>query len=983
MLRRAWLLTHVACVAGIAVASPARADVRDYIGQPIAEVRVELGGQPATEPVILELIQTRVGEPLRLEQVRETIDHLIGLGRFEDVRVYATRAAQRADAVSLRWLLAPIQRIEKVDIAGNAELDASAIRTELNERMGQRPSVARLPEIVSALRAYYSDRGFRSPRVDSQIVGTGVSELVTLRLTIDAGTRTRIGHVTVTGTPAIPVAQLLARLDLQTGHPYDRPAITARISRYEEELRGLGYYEASIDLSTAFAEDTPIANLTLDVDPGPRVRVVFAGDPLPENRREALVPIRQERSVDLDLLEDASRRIEDFLRQQGYRSAQAPYTREQRESEMVLTFTVTRGPLHTLASAEVSGNQEVPLSDLAPLLQLRPGEAFVDSRVAAIASAITELYRVRGFAQAIVRPETTVRPEQRSTTRPVTVRFNVTEGPQTMVGGVTIQGATVVPETRLRPLLALTSGKPFYRPQLDADRDVIEQIYRNEGFQSARVAADPAIADEGRRVDVRWTIREGLRTTINKVLVSGNIRTSTDLIRREVALRPGQALGEDMLVEGQRRLAALGLFRRVRITEVPHGVSSSHDVLVEVEEAPASSISEGGGLEAIKRLRRAPDGRAEARFEVAPRGFFEITRRNLWGKNRSASLFTRVSFRPRDPAIDSSNPSDLGGYGFNEYRVVGTFREPRAFDTPGEAQLTAFLEQAVRSSFNFSRRGGRAEYARRLGGALTASGRFSFEYIKRFDEQIKPEDRVLVDRLFPNVRLSTFTGSILRDSRNDALDPERGTVTGIDGSVAPRFAGSQVGFVKAFMQGALYRRLPMPSRFVMAAAARVGFAAGFEREVERRDVNNQPVLGLNGEKVIDVVKDLPASERFFAGGDTTVRGFVLDQLGAADTINDQGFPSGGNALVVLNLELRAPYWKGVGAVAFVDAGNVFKRATDFAVGDLRPAAGFGLRYRSPLGPLRADLGFNLDPQLLRSGARERSSVFHISLGQAF
>jgi len=416
---------------------------------------------------------------------------------------------------------------------------------------------------------------------------------------------------------------------------------------------------------------------------------------------------------------------------------------------------------------------------------------------------------------------------------------------------------------------------------------------------------------------------------------------------------------------------------------VPHRVNRAHDILVEVEEAPVTSISEGGGIEAFRRLRPSAGGRAEARLEVAPRGFFEITRRNLWGKNRSVSLFTRVSFRPSDPAVDSNDPADVGGYGFNEYRVVGTLREPRPFDQAGEAQLTGFFEQAVRTSFNFSRRGARAEYARRIGTSLTVSGRYTFDYTKLFDEKILPEDRLLVDRLFPQVRLSMLTGSVLRDSRNDVLDPERGTVTGVDGSVAPRFAGSEVGFARAFLQAAVYRRLPGGSRFVIAAASRIGLAVGFERRVERVDENNEPVLGSDGQPIIDIVTDLPASERFFAGGDTTVRGFVLDQLGAADTLNDQGFPTGGNALVVLNLELRAPYWKGLGAVAFLDAGNVFRRVNELSFADLRPAAGFGLRYRSPLGPLRFDLGFNLNRQVLRSGARERGSVFHISLGQAF
>jgi outer membrane protein insertion porin family len=961
-------------------ATPAFADVADFVGKPLADVRVELGGQLLAEPAILELIQTRVGDTLRLENVRETIDHLIGLGRFEDIQVFAEPSASRPGAVVLRWVLAPLQRISKLSFTGELQADDSALRALIDERVGARASTTRVPDIVEALRAYYADRGYRNARIDTRLLPGDVPELVTLNVVANAGRRTRIAQVNVTGTPTVPAAQVLARVSVASGEPFDGPALQARVDRYEDELRGEGHYEASVSWDSVFAEDNATVNLTIDVEPGPRVRVVFAGDPLPENRRDTLVPIRQERSVDLDLLEDASRNIEAFLRQQGYRDAEVSYTREQTGQEMVLTFTVRRGALSTLASVRVAGNAGLRDAELAPLLKLEAGEPLSDARVATVASAITELYRVHGYARAAVRPEIVERAPGPSA---LDVTFRVTEGAQTSVGDVSIEGNNELAASRLRDLLTLTGGKPFYRPQLEADRAAIERLYRNEGFQAVRVTAESTLADDDRRLDVRWVIREGTRTIVDHVLVSGNDRTSSELIRREIVLQPGKPLGEDAIGESQRKLSALGLFRRVRIVALPHGGSGKQDVLIEVEEAPSTSISEGGGVEAIRRLRPGPDGRAEAIFEVAPRGFFEVTRRNLWGKNRSISLFTRVSFRPRDPAVDSTDPTDESGYGFNEFRVLGTLREPRPFDSPGDAQFTAFIEQASRTSFNFARRGGRAEYARRLGNRVTVNGRYAFDHTRLFDEQIRPEDRPLVDRLFPQVRLSTLTASVLRDSRNDVLDPERGAVTSIDGSIAPRFLFSEVGFAKTFMQGLVYRRLPGGSRFVVAAAARIGLAIGFARTLERVDESGQPVIGPDGQSVFDVVQDLPASERFFAGGDTTVRGFVLDQLGAEDTLNDQGFPTGGNALAVFNLELRAPYWKGLGAVFFLDAGNVFKRASHLRLTELRPAAGFGLRYKSPLGPLRVDLGFNLDRQTLQSGARERGSVLHISLGQAF
>jgi outer membrane translocation and assembly module TamA len=260
-------------------------------------------------------------------------------------------------------------------------------------------------------------------------------------------------------------------------------------------------------------------------------------------------------------------------------------------------------------------------------------------------------------------------------------------------------------------------------------------------------------------------------------------------------------------------------------------------------------------------------------------------------------------------------------------------------------------------------------------------GRYSYDFTQLFDTKIAVDDRLLIDRLFPQVHLSSLFGSVLRDSRNDVLDPERGAVLGADLELALRALSSEVGFAKSFVQAFAYRRLPGGQPFVLAAGARLGAARGFERRIPRLDGAGQPVIGPDGQQIVDVVADLPASERFFAGGDTTVRGFSLDRLGSDATLDADGFPSGGNGLVVLNLELRTPHVKGVGLVGFVDAGNVFARASDLTVSDMRTTAGFGFRYRSPLGPLRFDVGFKLDRRDIVRGSQRR--VYHLSLGQAF
>jgi hypothetical protein len=217
----------------------------------------------------------------------------------------------------------------------------------------------------------------------------------------------------------------------------------------------------------------------------------------------------------------------------------------------------------------------------------------------------------------------------------------------------------------------------------------------------------------------------------------------------------------------------------------------------------------------------------------------------------------------------------------------------------------------------------------------------------------------------------------------------------VNGQLAGRAIGSEVGFAKTFVTAELFRTLPHGRGIVFAGDARLGLAAGFPRDVTRTDpAIGDVVLGPDGQPIVDVVKDLPASERFFAGGDTTVRGFGLDELGTPPTtvdkngnpigtIDQDGFPIGGNALVIFNAELRVPVRGGLGVVGFFDTGQVFNSARHIDFGELRSAIGFGVRYKSPVGPIRIDLGFKLNRMELVPGKREALTALHISLGQAF
>lgn len=958
----------------LAAPTGAAAQVETLLGRRLTDVRLVAAGAPVTEVALLTLVETRVGQPLVMADIRQTIDHLVALGRFADIRVVGEADGE---GVRLRYTVVPIDRIVRVRFDGARAIDDDVLRAEINEQLGATPAASRRDELVQLVAARYRARGYASPTIDVRTAPAGRPGEVDATVIAVPGPRTVVGRVEVTGNGP---ADLPARLGLAAGRPLDRETLDARVRAAEDALRDDRYYEAVVSASVRDAGPAE-ADVTVRVTLGDRVRVELTGDPLPAGRRRTLVPIEAVRSVEEEVVEDASRNIEQYLRLEGYRQASAPATRRRADGVLTITFDVRRGPLHVLESMAVDGVTQLAPDEVQGLLKLEPGEPFVDARVATVAAALAELYRVRGFAAVRVTPRLNTQPARDGRVA-VTVRLGVEEGPRTMVTAVEFEGVAAVPARELSDGLALTAGKPFYRPQQSLDRATVERRYRNLGFQRAVVDVRETPAADGTGVVLTYAVREGPQTRVDHVLIAGTERISPALIRDQLTLQPGTPLGFDALLESQQRLSALGLFRRVRITEAPHGSDEvNRDVLVEVEEAPATAVSYGGGFEMGQQARAGDDGVVTDRVYAAPRGFFEVTRRNLWGKNRSVTLLTSASLRPTDPGIENGQIAE-GGYGLNQYRVVGTYREPRAFGTSGDAQASAFVERGIRSSFNFDRRGVRAEYARRFANRLVVLGRYSYDYTELFATKIAVEDQLLVDRLFPQVRLSTVFGSVIRDSRDDILDPERGSVLGAELDLGLPAIGSEVGFSKGFAQAFTYRRLPGGKPFVLAAGARLGLARGFEKRVPRVDAGGQPVVGDDGQQVVDVVTDLPASERFFAGGDTTVRGFALDRLGTEATLNADGFPTGGNAMVVMNVELRTPHVKGVGLVGFVDAGNVFLRVGDLSLGEVRAAAGVGIRYRSPLGPLRLDVGFKLDRRDLNRGT-ERRAVYHLSLGQAF
>ena len=260
------------------------------------------------------------------------------------------------------------------------------------------PAEGRIPEVQKSIEVFYRGRGFIGARVAPTIVETHNPDRASLVFDIQAGTRARVGVLEVDGVDGADRNALLSEIDTRVGAAYDADVIQRGLERFEGDLRERGYYEARATHTVTF-DSGGSARVTVIVTRGPLVTVAFDGDPLPEDERDRLVPIRTEASVDEDLLEDSALAIEEYLRARGYRDAVVAYTRNPSGDELRLTFTVTRGRRYFVDGVTFDGNRSLSLAEVEAALAIKPESPFVQESLDTGVGALRALYRSRGFSR--------------------------------------------------------------------------------------------------------------------------------------------------------------------------------------------------------------------------------------------------------------------------------------------------------------------------------------------------------------------------------------------------------------------------------------------------------------------------------------------------------------------------------------------------------------------------------------------------------
>src|SRR5487761_357209 len=915
-------------------------------GKRVASVRVvDDTGKPIPEK--LAPLPLKSGQPFAIEAERASLRALNQTGLFSDVRTKGTIAADglHIDFVVTRNYYNNVVRVYGLKDPPNEGTAVAALRMPL----GHPFQISALNEGLTRLGETMRNDGFYEAHWQYALVKHPNTREMDISVDVTPGPRAKISSVGLNNQTPFTAEEVLEKSKLKRGIAVTAERIDRGVERLRSYLVASGYLGARVAVHRGqYDPQSGMLPITLDVIAGPRVRVEVTGAKISAKQLRKLVPIYEEGDVDPDLLEEGRRNIRNLLESEGYFDATVKYT-SQGDRNLpvdVIRYEIDRGILHRVVGVKIEGNKYFSTALLSSRLQVQRGGFlsrghFSQQMARNDANSIRALYLSNGFLQAQVRTE--VNDDHKGKKGNVSVAYHITEGPQTHVADLQLQGNHALTSKQLLTVIGSTEGQPYSDANVTADRDNILAYYFDQGFPSAQFAAQMT-PESANRVSLVYHITEGPRVDVSRVLLAGYRYTRPGVIARQVMVKPGGPLREGDVIATQQKLYNLAIFDRVQVApQNPEGTYPEKNVVVAVEEGKRYTLSYGFGFEA-QRLASTSSATATT-LKASPLGILEVSKINVGGRGHTVSLKLRGSTL--------------------EYQGLLSYTAPNFLTYPWlNLIVSGFADKASYvNSFTATRYEGSVQLAQSASLSTSFIYQYFYRHVVASNLQVSVEEVPLFSQ---PTKVSGFGLTWIRDRRNNSADASQGTYNTANISVATKSLGSTASFLRFSMQNSTFT--PLGRSLVFARSTTFGI--------------EQPFDGSTADNV-------PLPERFFAGGGTSIRGFALNQAGPRDITT--GFPVGGLAMLTFNNELRFPMHlpfigSRLGGAIFYDAGNVFSDIHHISLryDPLPPPAvcqpgtkllqsqcpnlnyfshtlGFGFRYATPIGPVRIDLAYQLNP----------------------
>jgi outer membrane protein insertion porin family len=999
--------------------NPALGPISAYLSLAVREIRFA-GVAVREQDHLRQLLPQKIAQPLNRELVRDSVRVLYDTGLFADIQVEADKTSD--DQVILTFATVSNYFVGSVTAEGDPGRPTSnQIVSATKLQLGEVYTPEKLERASKNILQVMSDNGFYRSSVAHEEHPHPETDQMDIGFRVAPGPPALIGEVTVKGNAGYSTGPIedIARL-----HPGDR-VTSDRVSSALQRIRKKYLKQNRLLAQVSIAERTyrPETNkldFTFLIDPGPTVDIGVEGFKIRQSVLRKRVPVYEENALDDDLLNEGRRNLLDYMQTRGYFDAKVGIKKQSdsARNELRAVYVIDPGIRHKLVKVIIMGNKYFDQQALRTRMQVQPSTRLLSSGrfsqalLASDLNGLQDLFRANGFRQ--VQIKSSIQDNYEGVQKRLAITLEITEGPQTLVGDVKIAGNAKVPNDELLPRIDTSPGQPYSDYKLAGDRDTILNYYFNNGFPNASLEVSThAVPTAPDRIDVVFTIQEGEQFSVDQVLVSGLVHTRPYVVQRKLRVTPGSPLSQEDMLKTQASLYDLGIFSQVdTAVQNPNGEDPSKNILIDIREAKRYTFNYGLGLEVQTGQPSVSAAVPQGKTGISPRVSLEVTRLNFRGLNHTI-LFKGHLGRLQQRALISYNAPGwldndkltLSFTGFYDNTLdITTFTSKRLEGSTQVHQCFGSTDQCV------------------SGGRPPTEAVYSFTY-----RRVQASNLVISSNLIPILSQPTRVGipavTFIRDRRDNPLESTRGTYTTLDAGVAASYFGSEADFSRILLQNSNYylfgKNRPPGRGFVLARSTRLGIQNPFGQTVILEpDEAPPPDASL-----------IPLPERFLSGGGNSHRGFGLNQAGPRDL--KTGFPLGGSALFLNQLELRLPpvdlpfVGNNISFALFHDMGNVFAKPADMvdnlfrwhqknADFCLRPdtytqcdfnyishALGVGVHYKTPIGPIRLDFGYNLNPpvfpsfQTVTNTVNDQSTAtqfvpqrashfnFFFSIGQAF
>jgi outer membrane protein insertion porin family len=958
-------------------------ELAGFEGRKVSTVDIAIRPQITDVTPFRKLIVQKARAPFSMKAIRDSVAALQKTRLFSRVQVKIT---PEMSGMKVLFLLQPAYFVGLISFPGATHtFPYNELLMAVNIPAQSAFTDDLLPQGQKALLHFFRTHGYFRASVRTNSQTDDAHRIVNLIFTAELREDARVGAINFDGLSESQAQNMrgalsswwarIKRDSLRPGQKYSEPRVSKVTGIIAQHFQGKDRLVPAVRLAgVSYDAETNRANITFRVDLGPSVSIQAAGAHVSQKTLRKLVPIYAEGSVDQDLIDEGQQNLVAYFQKKGYFNAKMNWQLHREANRDLVVYQIDLGQRYKLAAVTFKGNSNVADSKLHSVVLVKATRfpffshgTFSDDLLKKSVTAVTALYQSLGYANAKVRTDVNTKAKK------VDVEFVINEGPLDVVNSVQVAGNTKESLASLldHHQLNVQKGKPYSPNEVQQDRDQLMAAYLNRGYLNAqfKFTATPE-KNNPHLVNVVYDITEGPHTFIKSVVLLGTVHTSDAFLRKltRTDFAQGEPLSMGDMFKAESALYNLGIFDWASVQpRQPITTQTQAEVLEQVHEERRNIIEYGGGIEVIPKSGNIPIGTiaipglppigvgtkftASQKSIISPRGTFGYTRRNIFGRAETFTASTLMSRLVQRGDLSFTDTRFLGSSWSSLISATGE----RTTENPvfsaelgiGSWQLQKALNEKRTENLIF-----RYDFNRTILSNITVPG------------LVPPSDQ--------RVRLSTLSSEYVRDTRDHPLDAHRGMYQVFDFGVTSTPLGSSVNFVRFLGQTAFYT--PVRPWLTWANNFRLGFAS--------------PFAGSH----------VPLSEAFFSGGPDSLRGFPIDGAGpqrplqvcsdpaVKSTCTIISVPVGGESLFIFNTEARFPipwvpfgFLKGLGGALFYDGGNVYAHINlPEMVNNYTNTIGFGLRYNTPVGPVRFDIGHLLNPI-----PGVNATQYFVTLGQAF